>query len=138
MDTDVKLQLTLKPLGRPWVRVAINGVDQTVAQLVEPVTLNLDFVGRESARLEVEHFGKSDTDPDTAVIIDSIEFFGIADPRFVWAGIYRPCYPDHYPDKVPERPGIGYLGWNGVYTLDFDIPVFAWIHRTLKMGWLYS
>jgi len=134
----VEISLALRPVGRPWVRVSVNNDIYTEVQLAEDIDLDIKFSGQGSARLNVEHFNKQDNDPDTAVIINSIGFFGISDPRFVWAGVYRPNYPDHYENKIPELPGQGYLGWNGVYSLEFGIPVFTWMHQILDMGWLYD
>jgi hypothetical protein len=88
--------------------------------------------------LEVEHFDKADTDATTAVIIKDISFFDISDPKFVWSGVYHPNYPEHYVDKVTPLPGQGYLGWNGVYRLEFSVPVFTWMHQTMNLGWIYQ
>lgn len=134
----VEISLNLKPVGRPWIRVLVNDKIYNEFQLVEDTKLDITFTGHDSAVLKVEHFNKQDDDPTTAVVVENIGFFGISDPRFVWAGIYYPDYPEHYENKKPEIPGVGYLGWNGVYRLEFDIPVFIWIHRTLNMGWLYD
>lgn len=134
----VELSLTLKPVGRPWVRVSIDNEIYTELQLAEDIDLDIKFSGHDSAVLKVEHFNKADNDPDTAVVINSIGFFGISDPKFVWSGVYRPSYPEHYENKIPELPGQDYLGWNGVYSLEFGIPVFVWMHQTLDMGWLYD
>lgn len=83
---------------------------------------------------------------DKAVVIESIDFFGISDPRFVWAGQYRPAYDPHWvaqqiqqgthPPTVLESHT--YLGWNGVWCLDFSMPIFTWIHRTQSLGWIYD
>jgi hypothetical protein len=78
-----------------------------------------------------------------AVIIDSVEFFGISDPRFVWAGVYWPEYPEPWLSQQNPSPQAAltnhnYLGWNGVWRLNFDVPVFTWIHKTLGMGWIYQ
>lgn len=134
----VALTLTLKPVGKPWIRVRLNGSVCLEIQLADTVSLKLAPECDTKCLLEVEHFAKQDNDPDTAVIVENIDFFGISDPRFVWTGTYYPDYPEHYENKRSELPGQGYLGWNGVYRLEFDVPVFTWIHRTLNMGWLYD
>lgn len=136
----VAMTLTLEPVGQPWVRVKINGTTHLESCLSDTVVLKLEteLLGDAKCLLEVEHFDKQDNDATTAVVVQRIDFFGISDPRFVWAGTYYPDYPEHYQDKKPKLPGQGYLGWNGVYRLEFDIPVFTWIHRTLNMGWLYD
>jgi hypothetical protein len=88
--------------------------------------------------LEIEHFKKDENDHATAVIVKQISFFGISNPKFIWAGTYYPDYPAHYPDKIAQLPGQEYLGWNGVYRLDFSVPVFTWIHRIQSLGWMYQ
>ena len=93
--------------------------------------------------LEIVFMNKPDTDPDMAVIINSIEFFGISDPRFVWAGVYTPQYPEPWFSEQKEKPPVcltnqNYLGWNGKWRLDFSVPVFTWIHQTLNLGWIYQ
>lgn len=93
--------------------------------------------------LEVVFMNKPATDPDMAAIIDSVEFFGISDPRFVWAGVYTPQYPEPWlseqKQKPPEQlPQQNYLGWNGRWRLDFSVPVFTWMHQTLNLGWIYG
>jgi len=136
------LKLTLKPVGKPWVRVGIDEHKQQ-RQLETLTTYEWDFDATDQVCLTVEHFDKSDTDPTTAVEIASIEFFGITDPKFAWAGTYYPDYPTTWynqQDPLPASSLLGqtYLGWNGVYKLTFDVPVFTWMHQTLNLGWIYQ
>jgi hypothetical protein len=144
MDTKypVKLALQLRPVGEPWVRI---GVDQQFQeqQLKTSTTFKWEFDARDQVCLTVEHFDKSDKDPTTAVEIVGIEFFGISDPKFAWAGTYYPDYPTEWynqqtPVPTSALPGQTYLGWNGVYSLTFSVPVFTWIHKTLNLGWIYQ
>jgi hypothetical protein len=133
----VKMRVTLEPVGRPWVIVEASSQGQ-LQQLVTATDFSFDFRADDGGYLKVTHFDKADHDIDTAVIVKSISFFGIVDPRFVWAGVYYPDYPAHYPDKTSPLPGHGYLGWNGVYELKFTVPVFTWIHQTQSLGWIYG
>lgn len=134
----VELQIVLEPVGQPWVSVVANGQNKT-QQLTQTTEFNFNFaVEQGTCNLAVHHFDKTDNDPSTAVIIKSISFFGIEDLRFVWAGVYRPDYPAHYPDKIPEISSTTYLGWNGTWQLNFDVPVFTWIHRIQNLGWIYQ
>jgi hypothetical protein len=133
----VKMRVTLEPVGQPWVSVDVGGRRQ-VQQLDKVSDFDLEFVAKTGpCCLKVEHFKKDDNDSSTAVIIKEIGFFGIFDPKFIWAGIYYPDYPPHYPDKVSPLSGQDYLGWNGVYQLEFSVPVFTWMHNTLDLGWIY-
>jgi hypothetical protein len=133
----VKIRVTLEPVGKPWVSVDANDWSQT-QQLIETTNFDLDFNACDCCCLKIMHFKKAQNDHNTAVIIKQISFFGISDPKFIWAGMYYPDYPEHYPNKISPLPGHGYLGWNGVYQLKFSVPVFTWIHQTLDMGWLYQ
>ena len=133
----IKVRVTLEPVGCPWVIVQADGQGQ-LQQLVTTTDFTFKYRAQEHSYLKVEHFKKADDDPDTAVIIKQISFFGIADPKFIWAGAYYPDYPEHYPDKTSPLPGHGYLGWNGIYRLEFSVPVFTWIHQTLDLGWIYG
>ena len=133
----VKMCVILEPVGEPWVDVAVGGRGE-VQQLTKITSFDFEFNARDRCCLTIKHFKKADNDPDTAVIIKSISFFGISDPRFVWAGIYYPNYPKHYPDKTSPLKGKDWLGWNGVYRLEFTVPVFTWMHQTQHFGWIYE
>ncbi len=138
MATLVKISLTLVPVQEPWIKITAPGYHYQ-GQLKHTSVFDIEFETEEPHHdLVVEHYNKSDLDPTTAVIVESVSFFGITDPRIAWQGVYCPSYPDHYSDKVPLRPAHTYLGWNGVYRLEFDVPVFAWLHRALDLGWLYD
>ena len=93
--------------------------------------------------LEVVFMNKPELDQDMAVVIDQVEFFGIADSKFVWAGVYTPKYPEPWYRQQPVKPPAElsqqtYMGWNGRWRLDFTVPVFTWIHQTLNLGWTYQ
>jgi len=135
MDTSclVKMAVVLEPVGCPWVIV-----QEQLQQLVTTTSFNFEFDAINNSYLKIQHCNKALNDPSTAVIIKEISFFGIADPRFILSGTYYPDYPEHYVNKITPLPGQGYLGWNGVYKLEFSVPVFSWIHRELNMGWMYQ
>lgn len=141
----VKLAVTLKPVHhqRPLqVRV---GIDDNLAMtdLVDETTIHFEFDAARSCDLVVELPDKRDQE---AVIIEKIQFFGIQDPRFVWAGIYRPQYPEPWATQQRSQgmelknqlTAHTYLGWPGKWTLTFDVPVFTWIHKTQNLGWIYG
>lgn len=132
----VKVKITVRPIGQPWVRIGLDNELMT-QQLVTLTDFEFDIDASGTVALIVEHFDKNDTDPHTAVEIVSVSFYGIDDPRFVWSGVYRPQYPAHLTGPV-DLPGQHYLGWNGVWTLEFSVPVFTWMHQTLNLGWLYQ
>jgi hypothetical protein len=133
----VQMCVTLRPIGQPWVKVSANGTTET-QQLTAVKDFVFEFIASDNSNLVVEHYNKAAADVDTAVEIVNVGFFGITDPRFVWAGVYYPDYPEHYPDKTSPLPGHTYLGWNGVYRLEFSVPVFTWIHQVQNLGWMYQ
>ena len=142
MLTKVAVTLTPKPSKvAPEVFVAVPGhvVRET---LWETKRIELEF-DASVGWLEVVFMNKPDLDHDMAVVIDQVEFFGITDPKFVWAGVYSPKYPEPWysqqpvtpPAKLPQQT---YMGWNGCWRLDFTVPVFTWMHQTLNLGWIYQ
>lgn len=136
-DHPVKMCVTLDPVGNPWIDIDVCGQRQ-VQQLTTTTKFDFEFIPESSpCCLKVKHFKKDDNDSSTAVVVKEISFFGISDPKFVWAGVYYPDYPLHYLDKVSSLNGQDYLGWNGVYQLEFSVPVFTWMHTTLDLGWIY-
>jgi hypothetical protein len=138
----VKMTVQLKPVGRPWIKIGL-AQHQQIKQLETVTDFHYDFDATDQVCLRIEHFDKDDLDPSTAVEIVSIEFFGIKDPKFAWAGTYFPDYPSIWYNQqtikpAASLPGQTYLGWNGVYKLEFTVPVFTWMHNVLDMGWIYT
>ena len=138
MATDylVKMSLCLRPINQPRVLITAGGrsIDQI---LTHTQNFEFDFFASEHSVIKVNHVDKQDSDPDTAIEILSVSFFGITDPQFAWAGVYTPVYPPHLtgPESLPRQT---YLGWNGVWTLEVSVPVFSWMHQKLNLGWLYQ
>lgn len=147
-----QIRITLEPVFHedpPEVRV---GIDTYVepATLSKTTTFDLDFDATEGDyELVVEFLNKRDSDTDTmrgldkAVKIKSIEIFGISDPKFIYAGVYRPEYPQPWykqqrPKPKAELVGHDYLGWNGRWTMKFSVPIFTWVHKTQNLGWIYT
>lgn len=140
----VQMSVTLTPkigVAAPEVRVSVPGHSVTHV-LDQTQKIQLEFVA-DSGWLEIEFNNKPDLDHDMAVIVDSVEFFGISDPKFVWRGVYSPKYPEPWhsqqcPAPAVALPGSNYMGWNGSWRLDFSVPVFGWMHSTQDLGWIYQ
>lgn len=150
----VKLSLTLTPVWHqdpPVIRVGINQ-DLQKFELRQSQNFEFQFQADADCELIVEFLNKKDTDTvqehnlDKAVIIEKIKFFDIEDPRFVWAGVYEPKYPEPWASQQRQQgvvlnPRLSphcYLSWNGKWTLTFSVPVFTWIHKIQDLGWIYS
>ena len=138
----VKMAVTLRPVDLPNVRIGING-DLFLLQLDKTETINFEFESDDSCELTVELIDKT---AQEAVVIESVSFFDIEDPKFAWAGVYTPVYPEPWATEQQDQGVVlkphlcphTYLGWNGKWTLTFDLPVFTWIHRVQNLGWIYG
>jgi hypothetical protein len=142
IDHLVQLKLELEPVGAPWVRVILDQ-QENFLQLTQHKTFDFELSTHGTKTLSIQHCDKSSLDTDTAVIIKNLSFFGIQDPRFIWQGQYRPEYPEPWRSQQQPLPeatltNVNYLGWNGIWTLEFEVPVFTWIHRVQNLGWIYD
>lgn len=139
-----KVAVTLIPKAdkiAPQVLVSVPG-RATIETLRETKRIELEF-DAPVGWIEVAFMNKPELDHNMAVIVDRVEFFGIADPRFVWAGIYTPTYPEPWYSQQEQKPPAqlpqqNYMGWNGTWRLNFSVPVFTWMHQTLNLGWIYQ
>jgi hypothetical protein len=96
--------------------------------------------------LTIEMYDKSDIDAHQHLRISNLSFGKIQSPRFVWQGIYRPQYPEPWASQQLQQ-GMALpvqlrdtdcLGWNGVWSLGFSVPIFTWIHQIENLGWIYD
>ena len=138
----VKLSVTLRPVDQPNVKVGVNGDILTVV-LDKTQTMDFEFTSDRDCQLTVELVDKKDQE---AVVVESVSFFGITDPKFAWAGVYEPQYPEPWATQQHDLGVVlkqhlsphTYLSWPGKWTLTFDVPVFTWIHRVQNLGWIYG
>lgn len=143
VTVDVLLRPVINQRG-PSLQVRF-GQQQISVELAEPTWYRFETSGdaNTTVRLEVEHYGKQDADTDVktgadlAVVVEEIKVNGVSSPRFVWAGVYRPNYPQHLTDQPKELKYCNYLGWNGIWELDITLPSFTWIHHIENLGWIY-
>lgn len=135
----VDVTIKLKPVYHaepPEICVGVNG-SLTAHTLEHDTDYSFKFYSHTASMLQVEFLNKKSNDTvtelglDKAVVIESVSFFGITDPRFAWAGIYE---PRHGGVLTPHT----YLSWNGTWTLNFDMPVFTWMHKIQALGWVYQ
>lgn len=151
IDYPVKLDIHLRPVWHdnpPEINIGINDDIQRII-LTDNQIFHYEFTANNASILTVELLNKTDKDTvpdkglDKAVIIESVSFFNINDPRFVWSGEYRPDYPEPWYSEQLVKPepllkSHTYLSWNGKWTLTFDVPIFTWIHRVQNLGWIYD
>lgn len=141
----VKMSVTMTPVHHNRPLPVTVGIDQntTAINLDKTTTIHWEFEAKHRCHLTLEFWGKHDQE---AVIIDKISFFGIEDPKFAWAGIFEPYYPEPWATEQRSQ-GIElksqlcphtYLGWPGKWTLTFTVPVFTWIHEIQNLGWIYK
>lgn len=153
MLCDLELELVLAPVWHddpPRVQVWCH--DQRRDLVLDHVhNLSFSFQAQGQQTLAIDFYNKTDSDSqpdrglDKAVIIQSISFFGITDPRFIWVGHYQPQYPEPWASQQraqglvldPVLTNVDRMGWNGRWWLDFDLPIFTWIHNLQNLGWIY-
>ena len=132
----VDIDILLTPVGEPLCKITV-GDQQRDIKILQQCHIKLKVQGLGPLQLAIEHHSKRDLDPTTALIIEEIKFDTITSPRFVWEGIYRPNYPKHM-TGASELKYHNYLGWNGVWSLDFTLPIYTWIHKIEDLGWIYD
>jgi hypothetical protein len=154
IDYPVNLKVQLKPIWHitpPEINI---GVNNNIKKLIlsEEQTFHYECIANDSSTLTIELLNKTDADSipdkglDKAVIIESISFFDITDPRFVWMGIYEPKYPEPWATQQQAQGVVlkqhltnqTYMAWNGKWVLTFTVPVFTWIHHAQNLGWIYD
>ena len=79
---------------------------------------------------------------DMAVFVESLTFQHLPDD-FRYFGHYVPDYPEPWATEqratgVELKSAIygDYLGWNGTWYINFQTPIYRWIHQTQNLGWL--
>jgi hypothetical protein len=146
------IALILSPVWHnnpPLVEVCIDDTVQQV-ELTETKTFNYQILSHpKDLVVSVTLLNKKDSDTipernlDKAVIVDSLTVNGITDSRFVWAGEYRPDYPEPWFSQQQTVPPAvlknhNYLSWNGSWLINIQVPAFLWMHRVLGLGWVYD
>lgn len=133
-----RINIEIDTVGNPDYIIRLN------AQVIDAnISVELD-AGKHT--LEVEHLNKQATDSITAVVIKRITFNDITSDKVLWAGIYYPSYPEPWASEQRQLgnsladclPTTNYLGWNGVWRLEFTAPIFTWIHEVEGLGWIYK
>jgi hypothetical protein len=153
LDTDryyTHINLCLIPIFNdipPRTRISLNDTLISDEKLSEPkVFCAYKNFPAGKFQLSIEILDKDDKDPIQAVKIQKLSLNNITDPKFIWMGTYRPRYPEPWFSQqlaLKQTPKLeikntDYLGWNGVWILEFTTPIFTWIHQVQGLGWIYD
>lgn len=138
------IEIELEPEGLyPIINYGIDSINSTLL-LKEKTLLKFDIdlcVGQHKLILEFNN--KTNSTPDLAVKINKVVIEGLCVDRFKWAGKYYPNYPEPWASQqksdLPKCiDSATFLGWNGIWELDFSVPIFTWIHKLENLGWIYN
>lgn len=146
MKNNVNFSVNVKPHGLVSPIITY-GIDNTIINQIildEATVINVDTdLSNGSHIFFIEFKNKTNDTPDMAVEIESVTFEGFTLDRFKWSNRYYPDYPEPWASQqtepLPEyQKSATYLGWNGSWKLEFDMPVFTWIHKLENLGWIYD
>lgn len=145
-NTDIKLVLSPVYYDEyPEIKLSFDGRQKFNGTLTEKTIFELTSdleIGTHT--IEVHFLNKKNTDTkqelglDKAVVIESVILEGFDLERFKWAGIYYPNYPEHIKNAEPVLSPATYMGWNGIWILTLEIPIYTWIHKSESLGWIYE
>lgn len=124
----VRVSVLLEPVGNPDVLISCD--DQQQALIVTTPTW-VDFVYTKEqgpSTLTVKHRNRQDN--TTAVIVKSVRLNDIEHIQNTYQGVYYPT------GMEPKRDT--YIAWEGVWILNFTVPVYTWMHNTQGLGWIYD
>lgn len=143
---NTNFSILLKPHGitSPVITYKLN--DLLINTLVLDKESRLHFsldLNQGNNKFEIIFTNKTNETPDMAVEILEVGIEDIVVDRFKWASRYYPSYPEPWASRqttaLPEsHPSATYMGWNGRWELNFEVPIFTWIHRLENLGWIYG
>lgn len=144
-----RCDVMLKPHGTkiPSCRVDLDGESWFDGEISDRIVVKVQDMLRPGKHdLVISYQSKSHDDADQAIEIQQISINGVVDQRFVWRGVYCPVYPEPWASQQQQQgiqlfntiTNTNYLGWNGTWRLQFDSPVFTWIHGVQSLGWIYD
>ena len=140
----VEIEIQLTPIFHrelPYINVSIDD-DTIFSGLLKETTVfvyNNMLSSINEHTISIEFLNKKNTDCDLineldkAISIEKIRFYGISSEYSLNNSVY-------YPRHAIKDDGIRscrYMGWNGIWTTVFHVPVFSWIHKVEHLGWIY-
>jgi hypothetical protein len=153
MTKDVIVFLELTPVywgdRFPAARILFNEIELYNGTITETLVISRCLPCQDYNRLSIEIYGKTDDDcnlgKDKAIVVSKLGIEGFFYDSFKWAAKYDPMYSEGYYKyasenslKVEPTISSSYLGFNGLWYLDFPYPVFTWIHELESMGWIHG
>jgi len=142
----IDFSIGLVPHGqtKPIITYGLDGdaINSITLDRATSLSFSLDL-SNDLHKFFIEFANKTNETPDMAVEIESVTIEGIVVDRFKWVGRYYPVYPEPWASMQTEvlpdvRHSATYLGWNGRWELEFECPIFQWIHKLENLGWIYS
>jgi hypothetical protein len=142
---NTNFSILLKPHGadNPVITYVVNDlvINTIVLDKESRLHFSLDLC-QGNNKFEIIFANKTDATPDMAVEIVEVGIENIVVDRFKWASKYYPVYPEPWAsqqaDPLPEfQSSATYMGWNGRWELNFEVPIFTWIHQLEALGWIY-
>jgi len=129
IDSRLHCHLELEPVGAPEVSVIIAGM-YGGGKLFQSAVLDISTDLLKPFSIEIELKNKTYTvEYETAVVIKQLQIDGIdLVPRFD----YMATYVNDHDNTNPTS----YLGFNGKWTLTFDLPFYQWLHQATGQGLL--
>jgi hypothetical protein len=108
---------------------------QTPPQAAGKCVVSLTFLNKDYS--EFEKYNK-----DMAVMINQVT---VQDYHYDFSkhSVYLPDYPEPWAQQQKDQGNVllpevhsNYMGWNGEWQLNLEMPVYRWIHKTVDLGWL--
>lgn len=89
-----------------------------------------------------KNYRESGYNKEMAVLVKHIKFQHV-DKDLHHLSKYVPEYPESFiveqrkqGNEWPESLISNHLGWNGKYIVEFETPIYKWLHKKLHLGWL--
>lgn len=141
-NTEIEILLLGHGITKPIVTY---GIDSDILDQVEvnEFLIKLDLnLKKGTHKIFLEFYNKTNDTSDMAIEIAYVKYEGMQLDRFKWASKYYPNYPEPWASQQSEslplvHHSATYLGWNGLLELEFETPIYTWIHKLENLGWIY-
>lgn len=146
----IKIKILLEPIYQDAAPQIIYGIDTNILsqqsiRYAQEIVINTKLsLGSHRFFLELvnKDYAANKKDRDMHIKIKHIGFQEMEE-NFHYFSKYRPMYPTQWLQQQkemgkewPETILSNHMGWNGTYYIDFETPIYKWIHKKLNLGWL--